>query len=97
MGRNSSKTWSWTRPGHNPGLVRIKAGKKEIGLFHALPCSFLKASKHVDSRLSTASPILIREDDRKTPLSHALTRAMEKRIEETNRDESMDVKTPAPN
>ena len=43
------------------------------------------------------SPILIREDDRKTPLSHTLTLAMEKRIEEKVCEESMDVKTPAPN
>ena len=97
MGRNRNKALFWARQAHNPGLVRLKIGKKNIGVFHALPCSLLKASKNVDKEMSIVSPILIREDDRKTPLSHTLTLAMQKRIPEKIEEQSMDVEMPAPN
>ena len=97
MGRNSNRALFWARQAHNPGLVRIKIGKKNIGVFHALPCSLLKASKNVDKEMSIPTPMLIREDDRKPPLSHTLTLAMQKRIPEKIEGQSMDVKMPARN
>ena len=45
MGKNVFKGLEWSRLGHNPGLVRLIHGKKKIGDFHTLPCSFLKAAQ----------------------------------------------------
>ena len=82
MARGTTKNaWSWARESQNPGLVRLKKNKHVIGVFHALPCSLLKAARNAEKEKSV-SPIHIVEDDRKAPLSKTLTMALRQRTPE---------------
>ena len=82
MARGTTKNaWSWARESQNPGLVRLKRNKHVIGVFHALPCSLLKAARNAEKEKSV-SPIHIVEDDRKAPLSKTLTMALRQRTPE---------------
>ena len=73
MGKQT-KAWGWVRLGHNPGLVRLADGKRTIGVFHTLPCSFLKA----EARQSSAQTDDVSEvkDVKRVPLSHVLRLAL---------------------
>ena len=82
MARGTTKNaWSWARESQNPGLVRLKKNKHVIGVFHALPCSLLKAARNAEKEKSV-SPIHIVEDDRKAPLSNTLTMVLRQRTPE---------------
>ena len=77
MGKRT-KSGEWVRLGHNPGLVKLAYGKRHaIGVFHTLPCSFLKAA----AREAATQKDCVSElpDVKHAPLSRVLTLALQEK------------------
>ena len=86
LGSNMKKAkakWQWYRLGHNPGLVRINNGKHTIGVFHTLPCSFLKNHQRIEREKFKAH---IPEEENRSPLSKFLRDALRCRVQEDIED-----------
>ena len=81
--KKAKAKWQWYRLGHNPGLVRIKNGDHTIGVFHTLPCSFLKNHQRIERENCKAH---IPEEENRSPLSRILTDALRRRVQEDIED-----------
>ena len=68
MAKQTKHRWQHSRLAHNPGGVRLKFNGKDLGVFHALPCSLLKGS--IDRQLTKVERTMDAQDDLRTAMQN---------------------------